>query len=137
MTKIDKKELFYRTRIIKSMVREMNAKHLAAINRGRKAAGLKPIRMKKKTKEKAKIKTNLTQWQKAKEKFKGDRRGLNKYYHSVPRNLKQKYGMPQKAPHVDTKKERDESRARMNQGKCIECGIQRGSLRDGRCAMCD
>ncbi len=38
------------------MVREMTKKHLAAINRGRKAAGLKPIRMKKKTKEKAKIK---------------------------------------------------------------------------------
>ena len=34
------------------MVREMTKKHLAAINRGRKAAGLKPIRMKKKTKEK-------------------------------------------------------------------------------------
>ena len=30
------------------MVREMTKKHLAAINRGRKAAGLKPIRMKKK-----------------------------------------------------------------------------------------
>ena len=29
------------------MVREMTKKHLAAINRGRKAAGLKPIRMKK------------------------------------------------------------------------------------------
>ncbi len=53
MTKIDKKELFYRTRIIKSMVREMTAKHLAAINRGRKAAGLKPIRMKKSTSKKA------------------------------------------------------------------------------------
>ena len=35
------------------MVREMTKKHLAAINRGRKAAGLKPIRMKKKTKEKS------------------------------------------------------------------------------------
>ena len=31
------------------MVREMTPKHLAAINRGRKAVGLKPIRMKKKT----------------------------------------------------------------------------------------
>ena len=31
------------------MVREMTPKHLAAINRGRKAAGLKPIRMKKKS----------------------------------------------------------------------------------------
>jgi len=29
------------------MVREMTKKHLAAINRGRKDAGLKPIRMKK------------------------------------------------------------------------------------------
>jgi len=37
------------------MVREMTKKHLAAINRGRKDAGLKPIRMKKKTKEKAKM----------------------------------------------------------------------------------
>ena len=37
------------------MVREITAKHLAAINRGRKAVGLKPIRMKKKTKEKAKF----------------------------------------------------------------------------------
>ena len=35
------------------MVQEMTAKHLAAINRGRKDVGLKPIRMKKKTKEKA------------------------------------------------------------------------------------
>ena len=35
------------------MVREMTKKHLAAINRGRKAAGLKPIRKKKKTKEKS------------------------------------------------------------------------------------
>ena len=35
------------------MVREMTKKHLAAINRGRKAAGLKPIRMMKKTKEKS------------------------------------------------------------------------------------
>jgi len=34
---------------MKSMVREMTPKHLAAINRGRKAVGLKPIRMKKKT----------------------------------------------------------------------------------------
>ena len=30
------------------MVREMTKKHLAAINRGRKDAGLKPIRIKKK-----------------------------------------------------------------------------------------
>ena len=37
------------------MVREMTKKHLAAINRGRKAAGLKPIRMKKKTKTKKKL----------------------------------------------------------------------------------
>ncbi len=34
------------------MVREMTKKHLAAINRGRKDAGLKAIRMKKKTKTK-------------------------------------------------------------------------------------
>ena len=38
------------------MVTELTDKHLAAINRGRKAKGLKPIRRKKKTKEKAKIK---------------------------------------------------------------------------------
>ena len=38
------------------MVREMTKKHLAAINRGRKAAGLKPIRMKKKTTKKVKEK---------------------------------------------------------------------------------
>jgi len=31
------------------MVKELSDKHLAAINRGRKAAGLKPIRRKKKT----------------------------------------------------------------------------------------
>tara|TARA_R110002020_G_scaffold227602_1_gene438284 strand:+ start:958 stop:1386 length:429 start_codon:yes stop_codon:yes gene_type:complete len=37
------------------MVRELTDKHLRALNRGRKAKGLKPIR-KKKTKEKAKIK---------------------------------------------------------------------------------
>jgi hypothetical protein len=37
------------------MVREMTKKHLAAINRGRKAAGLKPIRMKKKTTTKKKL----------------------------------------------------------------------------------
>ena len=37
------------------MVREMTAKHLAAINRGRKAVGLKPIRIKKKTTSKKKL----------------------------------------------------------------------------------
>ena len=33
------------------MVKELSDKHLAAINRGRKAVGLKPIRRNKKTKE--------------------------------------------------------------------------------------
>ena len=37
------------------MVKEMTKKHLAAINRGRKAAGLKPIRMKKKSDKKITI----------------------------------------------------------------------------------
>jgi hypothetical protein len=37
------------------MVRELSDKHLAAINRGRRAAGLPAIRRKKKTKEKAKM----------------------------------------------------------------------------------
>ena len=46
------------------MVKELSDKHLAAINRGRKAVGLKPIRRKKKTKEKAKIKKNQTVWEK-------------------------------------------------------------------------
>jgi len=45
--------------------------------------------------------------------------------------------MPQKAPNVDTQKEREMSRDRMNQGECIECKRQSVSLRDGRCAMCD
>ena len=78
-----------------------------------------------------------TRWTLAKQKFKGDRRGLNKYYHSIPSSLRKKYGMPQKAPNVDTRKEREMSRDRMNQGKCIKCGRQSGSLRDGYCAMCD
>ena len=37
------------------MVREMTKKHLAAINRGRKAAGLKPIRRKKTETKKKKL----------------------------------------------------------------------------------
>ena len=96
------------------MVKELSDKHLAAINRGRKAVGLKAIRMKKKTKEKAKAKklvagtdyyTNMksllgteTQWDKAKVKYKGDKMALIKYYYSVPFRLRKKYGMPKKAP---------------------------------------
>jgi hypothetical protein len=37
------------------MVKELSDKHLAAINRGRKAVGLKPIRRKKKTTSKKKL----------------------------------------------------------------------------------
>ena len=96
------------------MVKELSDKHLAAINRGRKAVGLKAIRRNKKTKEKAKTKklvagtdyyTNMksllgteTQWDKAKVKYKGDKMGLIKYYYSVPFRLRKKYGMPKKAP---------------------------------------
>ena len=40
------------------MVRELSDKHLAAINRGRKAAGLKPIR-RKKTESKKKSKSKM------------------------------------------------------------------------------
>jgi len=50
------------------MVREMTAKHLAAINRGRKAAGLKPIRRKKKAAKSKDIsrihKDKFAEWQK-------------------------------------------------------------------------
>ena len=96
------------------MVKELSDKHLAAINRGRKAVGLKPIRRKKKPKEKAKRKklvagtdyyTNMnsllgteTQWDKAKVKYKGDKIGLLQYYYSVRYSLRKKYGMPKKAP---------------------------------------
>ena len=76
-------------------------------------------------------------WELAQQHFKGDRRGLNEYYHSIFRDDRKKYGMPQKAPNVDTQKEREMSRDRMNQGECIECKRQSVSLRDGRCAMCD
>tara|TARA_R110002020_G_scaffold283203_3_gene498968 strand:- start:9980 stop:10189 length:210 start_codon:yes stop_codon:yes gene_type:complete len=41
------------------MVRELSDKHLAAINRGRRAAGLPAIRRKKKTKEKKKSKSKM------------------------------------------------------------------------------
>ena len=58
------------------MVRQMTPKHLAAINRGRKAAGLKPIRMKKtetkkKTKRISKDKIDLI-CQRCKTKYKPD-----------------------------------------------------------------
>ena len=53
------------------MVREMTKKHLAAINRGRKAAGLKPIRMKKKTKEK----TTFTKFNAKKQMKKSEKLG--------------------------------------------------------------
>jgi len=96
---------------------------------GKKKTGSKSTKTTGKKKE--------TRWTLAKQKFKGDRRGLNKYYHSIPSSLRKKYGMPQKAPNVDTRKEREMSRDRMNQGKCIKCGRQSGSLRDGYCAMCD
>ena len=78
------------------MVRELSAKHLAAINRGRKAAGLKPIRMKKKTTKtnNSKSKKALTKWQEAKKRFKGDKMGLIEYYYSVPFRLRKSYGMP-------------------------------------------
>ena len=76
-------------------------------------------------------------WVLAQQHFKGDRRGLNEYYYSIFKDERKKYGMPQKAPNVDTQKEREMSRDRMNQGECIECKRQSVSLRDGRCAMCD
>ena len=84
-----------------------------------------------------KLEENESIWEFAKKKFKGDRLGLNEFYNSINPRLKSKYGMPQKAPNVDTRKEREESRRRMNEGECIECKRQSSSLRDGRCAMCD
>ena len=45
------------------MVREMTAKHLAAINRGRKAVGLKPIRRKSENNKYAK---NISELKKGK-----------------------------------------------------------------------
>ena len=49
------KTLFYSTGTPSFHVNELSDKHLAAINRGRKAAGLKPIRRKKKTSTKKKL----------------------------------------------------------------------------------
>ena len=84
-----------------------------------------------------KLEENESMWEFAKKKFKGDRLGLYEYYYSVPYRLRKKYGLPKKAPNVDTRKEREESRRRMNEGECIECKRQSSSLRDSRCAMCD
>jgi hypothetical protein len=92
-------------------------------------------KFRKSTKSTGKKKESM--WVLAQQHFKGDRRGLNEYYHSIFRDDRKKYGMPQKAPNVDTQKEREMSRDRMNQGECIECKRQSVSLRDGRCAMCD
>ena len=129
----------------------MSDKTLRAINRGRRKAGLKPIRRKGTTKGEVRktarrayepkkneisVKTE-TMWGLAKQKFKADRQGLYEYYYSVPYRLRKKYGLPKKAPHVDTRKERERSRDRMNQGECIQCKRQSVSLRDGYCAMCD
>ena len=54
------------------MVKELSDKHLAAINRGRKAAGLKPIRRKKKaakSKDVSRIhKDKFAEWQKKRPK---------------------------------------------------------------------
>ena len=112
-----------------------SAKQIAWRKKFAKLYGKKKAKSSKSTKTTGKKKE--TKWTLAKQKFKGDRRGLNKYYHSIPSTLRKKYGMPQNAPHVDTRKERELSRDRMNQGECIECKRQSVSLRDGRCAMCD
>ena len=48
------------------MVKELSDKHLAAINRGRKAVGLKAIRRKKKTKEKTQYAKSIKDLKKGK-----------------------------------------------------------------------
>ena len=131
----------------------MSDKVLRAINKGRRNAGLKPIRRKGTTKgevrktarrafepkktKKVFLMDGESLWNLAQKKFKGDRKGLNEFYHSVSPRFRSQYGMPQKAPNVDTRKERERSRDRMNRGKCIQCKRQSVSLRDGYCAMCD
>jgi len=88
---------------------KMSDKTKRAINKGRRKAGLKPIKFgatKKKSMlvrrydadklKKAYSVNGKTRWQIAKKKFKGDKIGLLQYYYNIPYALRKAYGAPKK-----------------------------------------
>ena len=86
------------------MVREMTPKHLAAINRGRKAVGLKPIRMKKKTTTK---KTKIKKKASEKSKFEIRKEKPHEIYPTKPANMtKSKWEALYKPQYVVQEKQR-------------------------------
>ena len=71
------------------MVREMTAKHLAAINRGRKAVGLKPIRRKSENNKYAK---NISELKKGKKLNPKSQKKVDNALSDLYRRSKGKFG---------------------------------------------